>query len=257
MVKKKCGATAAALALLSLSRRFKAINESGACATLTNDPNGRWRAPAGYQEAPCISPWRTSTEQAASVQQLMNPVKTRRRNQRLAIAIGTALLLGGARFPAHAQTRLLGIPFGQKVSIAPCPADPDEAQEPCWLEQPELDRKTGVRTGKVHLSGYVRKPVWALWSTVHVEQDRKGRVQRIVAATDRPREGSEILRSVSRSFGPPLEESRHIGIVQRAVWRSPTAYAEMRCSEGCAIEFLTPAAQAAREAREAQRGMRQ
>jgi hypothetical protein len=175
----------------------------------------------------------------------------------IAKAIGTAIFLGGTLFSAHAETQLLGIPFGQKASIASCPANLKEAESPCWLEKPELDRKTGVRTGKVHVPIYVFMPVWLAWSTVRVEQDRRGRVQRIVAVTDRLYEGPDIYRTVSRSFGPPVEESHHRGVVQRAVWRSPKAYAEMRCSYGCALEFVTPAAQAAREAKEAQRGVPQ
>lgn len=154
---------------------------------------------------------------------------------------------------AQPQSTLLGIPFGEKLSLSQCPANTDHAKSPCWIGRPFVYKPTGSRSGSVHLPNPAGRPDWAANATFQIQQDKDGRVQELKVQTFSSHNRLKIAESISRRFGSPIQNQLQRSGASWASWRSADGYVDMQCENECWIDFRTPASQAAREAELAER----
>ena len=154
---------------------------------------------------------------------------------------------------AQPQSKLLGIPFGEKLPLAQCPAKTDKARSPCWIDRPFFYKPTGSKSGYVHLPNSEERPEWAAHAMFQIIQDKDGRVQELKVNTFSSKDRIQISESISKRFGTPIQSELRRSDVSWATWRSAEGHVEMRCRDECWIEFRTPAAQAARESELAER----
>jgi len=154
---------------------------------------------------------------------------------------------------AQAQSRLLGIPFGDKLALAQCPTNTDKAKAPCCIDRPFLYKPTGSKSGYVHLPNAEERPEWAAHAMFQISLDKNARVQELKVNTLGSQNRFQISESISKRFGKPIQDELRRSDVSWASWRSTEGSVEMRCKDECWIEFRTPTAQAALDAELAER----
>ena len=154
---------------------------------------------------------------------------------------------------AQAQSRLLGIPFGEKLVLAQCPANTEKANTPCWIDRPVFYKQTGSKSGYVYLPNPKERPEWAAHVMFRISVDKDARVQELKVNTLNSQDRIQIAESISKRFGKPFEDELRRSDISWASWRSTEGHVEMRCKDECWIDFRTPAAQATREAEMAER----
>jgi len=147
---------------------------------------------------------------------------------------------------------VLGVPFGEKLSVAQCPVNTDDAESPCWVGKPFI-AKDGTRTGYVHLPFPDRRPAWAAYGLFQLHIDKADRVQEVKANIFKASARLQIAESISARFGTPKEIQLNKPDAGWASWKTDSAYIEMRCTSECWVEFRTPSAQARHELELAQR----
>ena len=169
----------------------------------------------------------------------------------VATVLGITLVMPQAL--SQPQSKVLGIPFGEKIALAQCPANTDKAKAPCWIDKPFLYKPTGSKSGYVHLPNAEERPEWAAHGMFEIIQDKDGRVQELKVNTLGSKNKIQIAQSISQRFGKAIQDELRRSDISWASWRSTEGYVEMRCKDECWVEFRTPAAQAAREAELAER----
>lgn len=172
---------------------------------------------------------------------------------RFVIAVVLATQIVTLNALAQTPMKLLGIPFGEKLALAQCPANTAKAKSPCWIDRPFLYKPTGSKSGYVHLPNAEERPEWAAHAMFEITQDKDGRVQELKVNTFSSDDRILVSESISKRFGKPFQNELRRSDVSWAYWRSAEGYVEMRCKDECWTEFRTPSAQAAREAELAER----
>ena len=173
--------------------------------------------------------------------------------RRTLVVFATALATQCVAANVWAQAALLGIPFGEQLQLAQCPANTDKAKVPCWIDKPFLYKPTGSKSGYVHLPNSKDRPDWAAHAMFQIIQDKDGRVQELKVQTFSSKNRIQIAESISMRFGKPYEDELRRSDVAWAAWRSPQGHVEMRCKDECWTEFRTPTAQAELESELAER----
>lgn len=158
-----------------------------------------------------------------------------------------SLTLSCSALNAQSGKLLLGIPFGERLSMKTCPFNTDKAKSPCWIDAPFVYKPTGAKLGSVHLPNPDRRPEWAAHVMFKVTLDRQDRVQEISVQTFTDSDRYKIAESISQRFGTPREDQLRRSDISWASWKSQEGYVEMRCKGECWIEFRTPSAQTERE----------
>jgi hypothetical protein len=171
----------------------------------------------------------------------------------LIIAAVLATAVAAPNAMAQPQSRLLGVPFGDKLALAQCPTNTDKAKAPCWIDRPFLYKPTGSKSGYVHLPNAEERPEWAAHAMFQISLDKDARVQELKVNTFSSQNKIQISESISKRFGRPIQDELRRSDVSWASWRSTEGYVEMRCKDECWIEFRTPTAQTARDAELAER----
>jgi hypothetical protein len=172
---------------------------------------------------------------------------------RFLTAVGLGLMAVMMNASAQSSSKLLGVPFGEKLTLTQCPPNTDKARSPCWIDKPFYYKPTGSKSGYVHLPGAKERPDWAANAMFQISQDKEGRVQELKINTFSPQNRIQVAESISGRFGKPVQDELRKIDIAWATWRSREGVVEMRCKDECWIEFRTPAAQAAREEELAER----
>lgn len=163
------------------------------------------------------------------------------------------LALSFSALSAQPGTHLLGIPFGERLSMKICPFNTDQVKVPCWINAPFVYKPTGAKLGSVHLPNPDGRPEWAANAMFKLTLDRQDKVQEIRVETFSDSDRSTIGESITQRFGIPLEDELRRSDGSWASWKSQDGYVEMKCKGKCWIDFRTPSAQAAREAEKHER----
>lgn len=159
-----------------------------------------------------------------------------------------SLALSCGALNAQSGKLLLGIPFGEKLSIKACPFNTEKAKTPCWIDTPFVYKPTGEKLGSVYLPNPNSRPEWAAHVMFEVVVDRQDRVQELKVRTFSDSDRYKIAESIGQRFGVPREDQLRRNDISWASWKSEEGHVEMRCKGECRIEFRTPSAQTAREA---------
>lgn len=168
--------------------------------------------------------------------------------RKLFLSVFLLVAIGCGSLNAQPSKTLLGIPFGEKLSVKNCPSNMEKSKVPCWMAPPFVHKPTGVKIGSVFLPNPKNRPVWAEHAIFFVSLDRQGRVQTLKVNTFISSERYEIARSISQRFGEPrVDELRQKG-ASWASWKSEEGCVDLQCTDECWTEFRTPTAQAEREA---------
>lgn len=150
---------------------------------------------------------------------------------------------------AEASNRLLGIPFGDKLQLTRCPADTRNVKRPCWIDKPFFHKALGTTSGYVRFPDSDSRPRWAAHGMFTLVLDKEGTVQEIKVNTYVPSERFEIAQSISSRFGKPVTDRLRSSDAAAAYWHTHEGTAQLRCNNECWVEFRTPEAQAARDAK--------
>jgi hypothetical protein len=169
------------------------------------------------------------------------------------LIIAAAFAISIATPYAAAQSRMLGIPFGEKIVLTLCPINSEKSKVPCWIEAPFLFKPTGSKSGLVHLPMSEDRPEWAAHAMFRISLDKNSRVQELKVNTSSARNKSQISESISTRFGKPVQDELFRRDISSATWRSSEGFVEMRCKDECWIEFRTLQAQSERESELAER----
>lgn len=159
----------------------------------------------------------------------------------------------GADLPGTAQPAepvlVFGLPLGGRLPAMPreCPLLVDRSRELCWLDKAFYGR-TGARLGHVYLPHPEARPSWAAGAGFEAEIDVDGELKRLRARIFGASGKFGIAKSITDSFGPPVED-RLSAPLGHAVWNRAGTHVDMTCSdaeEACLVEFLSPKALAER-----------
>ena len=164
------------------------------------------------------------------------------------LIIATLLATQACGVLAQHLPKLLGVPFGERLTLTQCPFNTNNAKAPCWIDKPFLYKPTGSKSGYVYLPNANERPEWAENVMFEISQDKDGKVQEIKVHTFRSQNKLQISESISKRFGKPMQDELRSSEASWAAWRSTEGSVEMRCTDECWIEFRTPVAQAEKEA---------
>ena len=174
---------------------------------------------------------------------------------KIAKLMGAFSLITCIASPSLAQTgnaKLLGIPFGARISISACPVDTWNVTRPCWIREPHISSVNGSLVGLAHIPDPNSRPAWAAYADFALSVDRSGVVDIITVSVSPRISRQEIIDSISLRFGKPLDHQRVDSNSPLVNWRSAEGAVNMVCHRDCQVSFMTPAAKDAFEAKVAE-----
>lgn len=130
------------------------------------------------------------------------------------------------------SAKVLGIPFGSKISISDC-----SAQRPitrvCWSGAVFPGYPPSSKMGNVTIPNTETLPLWAVHGQFSLAVDKSGVVDAIFVRIKDVSAHDEIFNSISLRFGKPSPTS--IG----TSWRSDDGLVSLVCGDECMASFFT------------------